>query len=92
MTSGLGSSPPQFMSPATLLTVSALIAHVHCSEWERMYDGTWRAEGKATISLEEGGTLVVNRVDVANGTDLEDTLEAFCRTDLDGGLADFEGD
>ena len=78
------------MSPATLLTLSALIAHVHCSEWERMYDGMWRAEGTATIDLEQGGALVVKQVDVAPDTDLADTLEAFCRTDLDGGLGDYE--
>jgi len=80
------------MSPAVLLTLTTMIAHVHCSEWERMYNGTWRAEGRATIYLEDGGTLTVNRVDVARRTDLEDTLEAFCRTDLDGGIGDYEDD
>jgi hypothetical protein len=76
------------MSPATLITLTTMIAHVHCSEWERTYDGTWRAEGMATIYLEGGGALTVKRVDVAKGTDLRDTLEAFCRTDLDGGVGD----
>ena len=76
------------MSPATLITITMMIAHVHCSEWERMYDGTWRAEGSATIFLQDGGTVTVNRADVAKGTDLQDTLEDFCRTDLDGGMSD----
>jgi hypothetical protein len=82
--------PLQFMSPVTLITVSMMIGHVHCSEWERMYDGTWRAEGLATIYLEDGSTLKVDRADVAKGTDLNDTLEAYCRTDLDGGMGDSE--
>ena len=53
-----------------------------------MYDGQWRAEGAATIYLEDGSALSVARVDVARGTELEYTLEDFCRTDLDGGSAD----
>ena len=76
------------MSPMTLLKLTAMIAHVHCWQWERMYDGTWRAEGEAIIYFEGGGTLVTNRVDVATGTDLHDTLEAFCRTDVDSGVSD----
>ena len=76
------------MSPVTLFTATMMIAHVHCSEWERMDNGTWRAEGTARIYLEDGGTLIVSAVDVANGTNLQETLEAFCRTDLDGGLGD----
>ena len=76
------------MSPVTLLTLTMMISHVHCSEWERMYDGQWRAEGPATIYLEDGGALSVARVDVARGTELEYTLEDFCRTDLDGGSGD----
>lgn len=87
---GVSLLPLRFMSPATLLTVTAIIAHVHCSQWERMYDGIWRAEGNAIIDLENGSTLTVNRVDVTAGTDLYDTLELFCRTDLDGGLDDYE--
>ena len=80
------------MSPATLITITMMVAHVHCSEWERTYDGTWRAEGAATIDLDDGRTLTVNRVDVATGTDLQATLEAFCRTDLDGGLSEHPDD
>ena len=76
------------MSPVTLLTLTMMIARVHCSEWERMYNGQWRAEGSATIYLESGDALTVSRVDVARDTELENTLEAFCRTDLDGGSAD----
>ena len=78
----------QLMSPATLLTLTMMIAHLHCSQWERMDDGTWRAEGNATIFLDGGGMLTVRRVDVAKNTDLDNTLEAFCRTDLDGGIGD----
>jgi len=65
-----------------------MIARLHCSEWERMDEGTWRAEGNATIYLDGGGVLTVSRVDVAKHTDLDDMLEAFCRTDLDGGMGD----
>jgi len=76
------------MPIAKLVTLTMMVSHLHCSEWERMDNGTWRAEGSATIYFEDSPPLTLSRVDVAKDSDLYDTLEALCRTDLDGGVED----
>lgn len=76
-----GSSPPSRVAE------NYIVNEVRCGDWERTDRSAWIAQGSATIVLEEGGTVTLRRVLVTDpDSDLYETLEYFCRDDLDGGL------